>query len=962
MSDPAFWAIVRTELRLGLRRPAAWIVGSVFVLIAWMLSIGKLNVTGSTISGTALAINSDYMIAAVLGMFAFLLMHFTATLCATPIVRDLQRGIAGLVGATPLSRSTWFLAKFAGGWLVTLCVYGVFVVALILSQLVSSDEVAKLPFRLAPYLIHAAAFVCVSTFFIGALAFATAARSGSMKPAYLLVTVFFVAWLISFELMGDSSFRFLSTIEPSGILWLQERVAKSRGNAWLNAHSIAFDAAFWWNRVGMIAIGAFALDRGRRRFKRLELGSLEGADPEYFQRLWKWLRRRESTLEDRYTNWSGREELQVPASLDPGPRAFPSRLRASIVTELRLLTHERSLWIMIPLIMTLAGTWAYTFVGPFRIPVYPVSSEFAQQMVADLLLLLAGTVIFYCGEAFHRDASHGIRPILYASPVTNVTLVLGKYVAMVVLASGMVLATFATGIVSQFVRWKLIDGSTYFELGPYITIGTRILLPSILILVGIALSVNVLVRSRNLAYFVMIALSAGYVWLLIDGERGLWVNPFVIGHWSFSDLTGLEPFEPRLWRHNAYWGAILVATFGLTSWFLNRRHGSWSQFVSRGFLRRHPVGVSAVVLGVIGAVLCGRELHRQAFVRGSERALEDRAVAIERDWAQLLDGPRVAYEAVELDVRLRTSEHALDVRGTIELVNPYGEPIERAWFTVDDLFEIRRFEIKGGGPPERVLGNLLAVPFDLPLAPGARTELSFDWSGQVEPGIPEQGGPQNQFVHSSAVMVNSFSPHLIPIPGLVAELFLQDEERREELGLGTFEPLRERYGETFVPSAFGSDRPFRLDLSIDVPRGLIALSGGVLVGRRELGDRELFQWRTDRPVRAFTILAGRYEVQRQGDDEVWYYPEHTYNLDTVLEALADSRRVFDESFGLYPHVTLRIVEFPRLAGFAQSFPTTMPYSESIGFLTNHKASAATWSTRPTSSLRTKSRTNGGATS
>lgn len=41
-----------------------------------------------------------------------------------------------------------------------------------------------------------------------------------------------------------------------------------------------------------------------------------------------------------------------------------------------------------------------------------------------------------------------------------------------------------------------------------------------------------------------------------------------------------------------------------------------------------------------------------------------------------------------------------------------------------------------------------------------------------------------------------------------------------------------------------------------------------------------------------------------------------------------------KNFGPYMHKEARIVEFPRVATFAQAFPGTMPYSESIGFISN----------------------------
>ena len=35
---------------------------------------------------------------------------------------------------------------------------------------------------------------------------------------------------------------------------------------------------------------------------------------------------------------------------------------------------------------------------------------------------------------------------------------------------------------------------------------------------------------------------------------------------------------------------------------------------------------------------------------------------------------------------------------------------------------------------------------------------------------------------------------------------------------------------------------------------------------------------------------------------------------------------------MYQHRQLRILEFPRYASFAQSFPNTVPYFEDIGFV------------------------------
>jgi ABC-2 type transport system permease protein len=48
--------------------------------------------------------------------------------------------------------------------------------------------------------------------------------------------------------------------------------------------------------------------------------------------------------------------------------------------------------------------------------------------------------------------------------------------------------------------------------------------------------------------------------------------------------------------------------------------------------------------------------------------------------------------------------------------------------------------------------------------------------------------------------------------------------------------------------------------------------------------------------------------------------------------MKDSLAYFNRNFSPYQHQQLRILEFPLFDRFAQSFPSTVPYSESIGFI------------------------------
>jgi aminopeptidase N len=65
---------------------------------------------------------------------------------------------------------------------------------------------------------------------------------------------------------------------------------------------------------------------------------------------------------------------------------------------------------------------------------------------------------------------------------------------------------------------------------------------------------------------------------------------------------------------------------------------------------------------------------------------------------------------------------------------------------------------------------------------------------------------------------------------------------------------------------------------------------------------------------------------------VYYHPGHEYNLERMIGATKKSLDYYTANFGPYQHRQVRILEFPRYAAFAQSFPNTIPYSESIGFI------------------------------
>jgi aminopeptidase N len=117
----------------------------------------------------------------------------------------------------------------------------------------------------------------------------------------------------------------------------------------------------------------------------------------------------------------------------------------------------------------------------------------------------------------------------------------------------------------------------------------------------------------------------------------------------------------------------------------------------------------------------------------------------------------------------------------------------------------------------------------------------------------------------------------------------------------------------------------------------IAIAPGTL--EREWIDRgrRYFHYKMDKPILNFyAFQSARYEVRHERWQDVtidvYYHPGHDFNLDRIIKGARASLDYYSANFSPYQHKVLRIVEFPRYAAFAQSFPNTIPFSESVGFI------------------------------
>jgi len=130
-----------------------------------------------------------------------------------------------------------------------------------------------------------------------------------------------------------------------------------------------------------------------------------------------------------------------------------------------------------------------------------------------------------------------------------------------------------------------------------------------------------------------------------------------------------------------------------------------------------------------------------------------------------------------------------------------------------------------------------------------------------------------------------------------------------------------------------------VETTISTSLDQIAIAPGSLQREWTENGRRHFHYQLDHySLNFYSFISARYEVARSAWNgvsiEVYYLKEHPWNVPKMLNSVKKSFAYYSQNFGPYAHKQARIIEFPRIATFAQAFPGTMPYSESIGFIAN----------------------------
>ncbi len=925
-------AIASFEFRSRLKLVSTWVYFLVFFCLSllWIAAAGGLFKDANISFGSGkVAVNSPFALAqtvAVLGMFGITVM---AAIMGRAVQQDVEYRTQGFFFTAPIGKLAYLGGRFAGALGVLLVVFASLGLGAFVATLLPGMDAERLgPNRWGAYLMPYATVLVPNAVLIGAVFFGLAATTKKMLPVYIGSVLVLLGWLIAVQLVRDIDNRTVAAlIDPFG-----SRALGTLTEYWTiserNAKLIPLEGILLWNRLLWLGI---AVAVSGLCFWRFSFAEAAGAS-------------------------SGKRDKKVADPEDASAttlRSPPAHVSGMRPTSAWWLVPHR-VWLEFREttkniyfgVLVLAGLLFLVFAsttvgGVYGTNTWPVTYQMLGLLSGTFAAFMLIIIAFYAGELVWRERDNRLDQISDALPTPTWLPLVSKLIALMLVPAVLQALLMLCGMAIQAVK-----GYTHFEPGLYLYDLFTIDLVNYWLVCALAIAVHSIVDNKYVGHFVVVVY---YVVSLFASQLGFEHNLYKFGSVPaavYSDMNGYGHFLLRVRAFQAYWGTASLLL--LVAAFLFWTRGTASSWRERLVAARERVGAGPLGLAAASAlpfVGIGVFIFYNTNVLNHYETSHDRQarqVEYEKRYKASAAEPQPKITAVMLDVDLFPSEQRVRMRGKYALQNKTGKPVTtlQLAFSAGRALTIRQLEL---GVPARLLDDnrdlgVRIYVLATPLASGAATTLSFDLELPTH-GFANEGS--NTAVVYNGSFINGHA--VLPNIGYQERAELDRDQDRKKFGLAPKERMRDRDDPAALQvNGITPDADFiDYEATVSTEADQIAISPGYLQREWTEGGRRYFHYKMDVPILNFyAFQSARYAVKKDtwhgpaGDVaiEIYHQPGHEFDLDSMDASVKDSLAYFSANFGPYQYRQFRIVEFPRYAVFAQSFPNTIPFSEAIGFI------------------------------
>ena len=914
-----FWPILRFEVEYHLKRAVTWLYfAALFFFAFFLIASDAVSVIGAA---GLVKRNAPYALAQAMIAVSTIGVVITTAIVGTSLLRDFRFKTHELLFTTHLTRLGYLGGRFLGGWVVMVIVFSAIPIGTLLGALAPWVDPETLGpvnpwYHFQPFFV----FNLTTLFLISAIFYAVGALTRSLVAVYTSGIAVLAGYSIAGNLTASLDKDALSNaVDMLGFASL-ELTTRYWTVAERNTQLVPLDGFILTNRLIWLGVGAliagltmyfFRLEAGENKATRSKSARASGSEP---------------------TVVSSRGAVRVLPTFG-GATAF-RQLVATTTASYRHIVRDKAFIaiVLIAAIDTGMGSWYADQL--YGVTTWPVTYLIAELIATEYFLFMIILTTIFAGEAVHRERTLGTDQIVDAAPVQSSTLMAGKLVSVILAVVTLFFAMVPVGIGVQ-----LAKGYTDIDFGLYATFMVGTLLPWVVAIVLFSFAAHSLAQNKFIGHMVLIAYWVGGIVASNLGLQHRLARPGWIVGFTYSDMNGFGHFVANIALSGAYSVAfgLMLAVLGGLAWARGTGRG-WRATVARVRGRWTPraglaLGGCALLVMIFGGAIFYNTNVLNTYTTSDQR--EEMLADWERAYRPFIHlvPPRIVD--VDATVALVPEERSYAIDGRYTLVNKSGGPIDSVLVNYDQRLDVERMEwaVPASAAILDPLSGTQLWTFAEPLQPGDSTQLSFQLSFAAE-GFPNSA-PNNRIVENGTFL-GSIGPSL----GYDESNEMSDPTDRRKHDL----PPKERLPDLDDPTARANPQ-FTLDsdlvdfgVTISTAPDQIAVAPGYLQREWEEDGRRWFRYEMDRPIaNFFSIVSARYTVVRDRwndvDIAIYYHEEHDFNIDRMVESIKASLEYYSESFSPYQYKEIRILEFPRYSGFAQSFSTTIPYSESIGFIT-----------------------------
>lgn len=908
--------ILAFELRYWLRSWMVWIFLLVMSVLMFLAASTDKVTMGDSIGNTYR--NAPF----VIGNF-YSFIGLTTLLMATAFVnsaaaRDFSLNTYQIMFSTRLRPLDFVLGRFLGAALISVIpMLSVSIGFLVARWMPWIDAERWGPVVWKAHVNGILIFAVPNALIFGAILFAIAVLARNEIVSFVGALVLMIGYGIGDSLSQNIEYeRIGALLDPFGIRTFSY-VTKYWTVAEKNANAVSFTGTLLWNRLLWLAVALVIFAFAYTRFSFAERRSRSKA-----------------------------KSAPLPAAA-PAPAPLPqvtispnswAKLRVS--TRMHFLGTIRStafIVILVAAMMNCVLSMAFSASEGYGNSTFPVTYWIINVIASTLYMFLVVIITYYAGVLVWKDKDTRMDEIADSLPSSEWVSYLSRLIALVGVVLLIQLAALASGVVVQTaLHYHRYEFDLYAK-EMFLRHGSLFLFLAVL-----AFFIHVLSPNKYVGYFGYIVFMAAnfFGWEPLNVSSNLvkfGFRPSV----RYSDMYRDAPYA-RAWDwFTLYWllFSMLLAVLTVMLWPRGKQ-ASWSERWGNARLRFTARWRAAFAAVLVAFLAVGGWLYYNTKILnplvGPKDMLHMQA-DYEKAYRPFASLPMPRVRGIKYAIDIFPAQRNMNLSAEAVIENPYDQPLGEMHFSLNRNYRTT-IEIPGAAlaQDDRRL-HYQIYKFSRPLEPGEKRTMRITVKSDTR-------GFENELSNTDLLEDGTFFNNTVaPMTGYDPSREIGDPNDRKKYGLGEQQqmPVLERdctknCMETYVG---GRSDWMGVETVISTSPDQIAVAPGSLVREWQEGGRRYFHYRLDHPSLGFySFISARYEVAREDWNgiklEVYYNRAHPWNVPRMMNSLKKSLDYFTKNFGPYAHKEARIIEFPRVARFAQAFPGTMPYSESIGFIAN----------------------------